>query len=83
MIHDGQREHPRVLECTTHQFVALDAMAIIRDGHHPGFLEASNGGEFLARDALGDGAGHEDIDRTTLGGAVLDQGHRSRTVDGR
>ena len=61
MIHHRQVEHLRVFAGAAHEFVVLDAMAVVGDGHDAGFFERTDGREFFAGDIFGDGAGDENI----------------------
>ena len=73
MIHHRQVEHFRVLAGMAHQFVVLDAMAVVGDGHDAGAFESADGRQFLAGDILGDGAGDENIYDAFARGAFADE----------
>ena len=87
MIHRGQVEHARVFERAAHEVVVLHAMAVVGDRDDAGLEKLSDGREFLARDALGDRAGDEDVHRIFLlrffaqqrdDGGTVDRGRRVR-----
>lgn len=62
MVHDGEAKHVCVFGGAAHDFVILDAVAVVGDGDNAGVFEGTDGGEFFAFAADGDGAGGEDVD---------------------
>ena len=83
VVEHGQAEHPRVLDRPAHEFVILDAMAVVRDGDDPRLHHRAERREFLARQTFRDRTGREDVDARFLPGALDDPRDRRRVVGGR
>ncbi len=52
MIEDGEIEHLRVLDGAVHEFVGLNAKAVVGEGDHPGIFQGTVGSELLERTVL-------------------------------
>jgi len=48
MVHYSQIEHPSVFDSSTHEFVILNAMAIVRDGDNPSLYHRTDWSHFFA-----------------------------------
>jgi hypothetical protein len=72
VIHDGQVEHLGVFDGAAHEFVVLDAVAVVGDGDDAGAFERADGGEGLALHADGDAAGGENFHDGVAANGVVD-----------
>lgn len=61
MVHDGEAEHAGVFHRAAHDFVVLDAMAVVRQRDDSGIEKRADGSEFLAFQSLGDRPGAKNI----------------------
>ena len=83
MIHDGQIKHLCIFTGTAHEFVILNAMAVVGDGDDAGALERTDGCELFARDILGDRSGDEQIYESIPFRPVVNERHRARIINRR
>ena len=81
VIENREIEHAGVFEGAAHEFVILDAFAVVGDGDDAGLFEGTDGGEFFASDALGDGAGDVNIDEAFARGFFANQRDGAGGVD--
>lgn len=82
MVHDGEVEHFGVFQGAPHEFVVLDATAVVGEGDDARFGHRADGGEFFAREAFGDGPGWEDVDASFGAGFVQYPPDHAGAVDG-
>ncbi len=61
VVHDGETEHAGVFHCAAHDFVVLNAVAIVGECDHSGIKKRSDRSKFLAFQPLGDRSGAENI----------------------
>jgi len=83
MIKNRQAEHLRVFAGAAHEFVVLDAMAVVGDGDDSGFFERTNRREFFAGDIFCDCAGDKNIHDAFFGGSFMDERDSSGIVNRR
>ena len=73
VIHDREVEHRRVFARATHEFVGLDAIAVVGNGDDAHAFERADGCEGLTLHAHGDAAGGEDFDDGVTADSVVDE----------
>ena len=59
MIEHRHSDHPRILDRAPHQFVILNAVAVVGDRDHPGSARATDRRQFFARQIFGNRAGRQ------------------------
>ena len=66
MIEHRHADHARILDRAAHQFVVLDAVAVVGDRDDAGLRKRPNRRQFFTGEILGNRAGRQDAERGPL-----------------
>ena len=80
VIHHGEAEHAGVFHRAAHDFVVLDAMAVVGERDDSGIEKRADGSEFLAFEAFGNSSSAENIHACFARGFFFDPSDRRGAV---